>query len=845
MAVRRLSVEIVGSAKGAQKAFGDLEKASGRAGKKTESSLSKANKALIGFGAGAAIYGAFSAFDEAQKVTAQTEAVLKSTGGAANVTSKEIEDLAGSLSKKTGVDDEAIQSGENLIATFTNIRNEAGEGNDVFTQTTKAALDMSVAMGTDMKSASMQLGKALNDPVAGLSKLTKVGVTFTAAQKDQIKALAESGDTLGAQKVILQELNKEFGGSAEAQATALGKAKVSVDNMAESVGGALAPALESAASALGFLADGFSGLPSSVQTAVLGLGLATVAAVKWGDSIGTGLSAMKTGASTIGGFASALGSINTLAAERGLSRVDTLLNVLDAGGNKKTASTVRGVKGVTDALGGMTGASVIGAGAIAGVSVALWKMQADSERAKNNMKSLQKQIESGMTPGEAAAQKLTNTLAGLDGGFEGLAGSSKQFRKNMKEMGMTATDVAALISAPADEWEAAAKRMANTKGMNKHQASEFVSNIDMMRSSVHNATEADKTLNAVQKELGVSAEGTAGDVGALGGQTEEQAAASEAAAAATQKHADAMARADEKAKLATDSIQNFYDATTATTASQIDVEAAIDAVTESFKANGTTLDIGTEKGRANTSAIIDAKDAQVDLAMELRNTSGSNAAIASMVSYSTKLHDTLRASGLTEEQTNQLIAQMKLTPKDIYTKFGSNATAAESKTQGVINKMSQVPGWKNTYFDVDTANAMNKLAALQNMLNATAGMVSAGVGGGLGRLDGQRAAGHDPRKPGRAKGGSVHRGSIYEVNEDGTELFAPGMTGSIIPAAQSRALVGGMAAGGSPTYITVQVQGNVIGIDNFASELQTAMNKQTRRDGRSGLIVSRSRAVVG
>ena len=49
--------------------------------------------------------------------------------------------------KKTGVDDEAIPSGENLLLTFTNIRNEAGKGNDVFDQATTATLDLSVALG--------------------------------------------------------------------------------------------------------------------------------------------------------------------------------------------------------------------------------------------------------------------------------------------------------------------------------------------------------------------------------------------------------------------------------------------------------------------------------------------------------------------------------------------------------------------------------------------------------------------------------------------------------------------------------------------------------------------------
>src|SRR6188768_2779193 len=54
-------------------------------------------------------------FAEASKVAAQTTSVLKSTGGAANVTAGHVSKLAESLMKKSGVDDEAIQSGENLL----------------------------------------------------------------------------------------------------------------------------------------------------------------------------------------------------------------------------------------------------------------------------------------------------------------------------------------------------------------------------------------------------------------------------------------------------------------------------------------------------------------------------------------------------------------------------------------------------------------------------------------------------------------------------------------------------------------------------------------------------------
>jgi hypothetical protein len=168
---------------------------------------------------------------------------LKSTGGAANVTAGAVSDLADALSLKTGIDDEAIQSGENLLLTFRDIRNEAGKGNDIFNQTTAIMEDMSVALGQDTKSSAIQLGKALNDPIRGMTALRRVGVTFNDAQTNLITKLQDSGDLLGAQKVILAELTKEFQGSAEAQKTASAQMSVQFENLAESVGRVLAPAV--------------------------------------------------------------------------------------------------------------------------------------------------------------------------------------------------------------------------------------------------------------------------------------------------------------------------------------------------------------------------------------------------------------------------------------------------------------------------------------------------------------------------------------------------------------------------------------------------------------------------
>jgi hypothetical protein len=230
----------------------DIKGEAESSGKSIGSSLGSTIRSAAGLALGAAgVAGGVALFKgvldegrEAQLVAAQTAAVIKSTGGAAKVSAKDVDTLSNAISKKVGIDDEAIASGENLLLTFTNIRNETGKGNDIFNQSTRVITDMSAALGQDMKSSAIQLGKALNDPVKGITALSRVGVAFTEQQKDQIKGLVAHNDTLGAQKIILAELNKEFGGSAESQATAGKKLGVTFKNIEEQLGGYLLPVMD-------------------------------------------------------------------------------------------------------------------------------------------------------------------------------------------------------------------------------------------------------------------------------------------------------------------------------------------------------------------------------------------------------------------------------------------------------------------------------------------------------------------------------------------------------------------------------------------------------------------------
>lgn len=113
----------------------------------------------------------------------RVEAALKSTKGAAGVTSQELQDLASSLQSVTTFGDEATLEMTALMLTFTQIKDP------VLKDAIAMVQNMASAMGTDMKTQALMLGKALNDPVMGISALSRVGVQLTETQKNRLEVL--------------------------------------------------------------------------------------------------------------------------------------------------------------------------------------------------------------------------------------------------------------------------------------------------------------------------------------------------------------------------------------------------------------------------------------------------------------------------------------------------------------------------------------------------------------------------------------------------------------------------------------------------------------------------------
>jgi hypothetical protein len=236
---------------------------------------------------------------ELEDVMVATNTVLKSTKDASGQTAEGIRNLASQFENMNAlIDDKVIQSAENMLATFTKI------GPEAFKPATQAILDMNTAMGggpEGLQGVAIQVGKALNDPIKGVTALRKVGVSLTDQQTEQIAKLVEQNDLYGAQTIILDELATEFGGRFAAQgktgAATMAAVADSVDDLKIAFAQGLLPGLQVAGKAL---SETFRD-PATIA-AITSFGQ-KIGSFLTADNIHSGIGAIKTGFEQIVGFA--------------------------------------------------------------------------------------------------------------------------------------------------------------------------------------------------------------------------------------------------------------------------------------------------------------------------------------------------------------------------------------------------------------------------------------------------------------------------------------------------------------------------------------------------------------
>jgi hypothetical protein len=165
-------------------------------------------------------------------------------GDATQEVSNRLVKLAEKTALNTGVDQNAIKLTQAKLLTFKELAQTAGIVGGAFDRATAAAVDMAASGFGEASSNAVQLGKALNDPIKGITALNRSGITFTADQKKLIKSLVDSGKTLEAQQIILKAIETQVGGTALATANSSDKMKVAFSLVSEQIGTALLPAFD-------------------------------------------------------------------------------------------------------------------------------------------------------------------------------------------------------------------------------------------------------------------------------------------------------------------------------------------------------------------------------------------------------------------------------------------------------------------------------------------------------------------------------------------------------------------------------------------------------------------------
>lgn len=247
--------------------------------------ISRAGRSMQRFGAvgsvasigvAAAFRDVIGHYDEQARAEAKVRQAVLQTAGAAGLAAEQLYAQASALQEVTRFGDEDILN--NVTAQLLTFKNISGEA---FLGAQEAALDLATLLDGDLQSASISLGKALNDPAKGLSALTEKGITFSEAQSDIIKSLARTGDVAGAQRLILEEIASAYGDQAEAARQA-GAGIVDAwagiwGDVKEVVGGVLVDTLPPIVDSMKSVTGAFQAMSPEGQKTVVMLGALAVA----------------------------------------------------------------------------------------------------------------------------------------------------------------------------------------------------------------------------------------------------------------------------------------------------------------------------------------------------------------------------------------------------------------------------------------------------------------------------------------------------------------------------------------------------------------------------------------
>jgi hypothetical protein len=248
-ATRTLKLNILAETASLLKGLKDADKATRTAGDRIKAGFKVAAAAIAAAGAAAIAFGvkAIKAAEAAATANARIAQINESMGlfgSSVGEVNERLVKYAEATARATGIDQNSIKATQAKLLTFRELAQSANEVGGEFDRATKAAIDLAAAGFGSAEINAVQLGKALQDPIKGLTALSRSGVTFTETEQERIKTLVESNQVGEAQKLILEAIEQQVGGTAEATANASERIKVTFNLLTEQVGMVLLPVFE-------------------------------------------------------------------------------------------------------------------------------------------------------------------------------------------------------------------------------------------------------------------------------------------------------------------------------------------------------------------------------------------------------------------------------------------------------------------------------------------------------------------------------------------------------------------------------------------------------------------------
>lgn len=147
---------------------------------------------------------------------AKLQAVLDATGRSAEISTRQYGRWATELRKATGVSEQEIMDMGAQLSVFGNI------GSDILPEILERSVDLSRLWGEALPSSAKKLGRAIEDPLKGMSQLEESGIMLDSQAKKNITTLMKAGKTAEAQRILLDALGQRVGGVASSMMDAIG-----------------------------------------------------------------------------------------------------------------------------------------------------------------------------------------------------------------------------------------------------------------------------------------------------------------------------------------------------------------------------------------------------------------------------------------------------------------------------------------------------------------------------------------------------------------------------------------------------------------------------------------------